>query len=114
MPKRSLGRSALPQPARAALCQLGRDLALARARRGHSLRDAAERLQLSINTVRKLEAGHPGVGLGILANALALYGMVHRLDKLADPAADHVGLTLERRRLERKGPAGKGASSFDV
>ncbi|MGH8252260.1 MAG: helix-turn-helix domain-containing protein [Steroidobacteraceae bacterium] len=114
MAKNTLGRSALPQPARTALRQLGRDLTLARARRGHSLRDAAERLQVSINTVRNLEAGHAGVGLGILANALALYGMLDRLGTLADPAADRVGLALERRKLERKGVAGKAASSFDV
>ncbi|MGH8130426.1 MAG: helix-turn-helix domain-containing protein [Steroidobacteraceae bacterium] len=114
MPKMTLGRSALPQPARAALRQLGTDLALARARRGQSLRDSAERLQVSINTVRNLEAGHPGVGLGILANALTLYGMLDRLGKLADPAADRVGLALERRKLEHKGAARKGALSFDV
>jgi transcriptional regulator with XRE-family HTH domain len=114
MPKLTLGRTALPQPARAALRQLGADLALARARRGHSLRDAAERLQVSVNTVRNLEAGHPGVGLGILANALALYGMLDRLQWLADPAADRVGLALERRKLERKGRAAHAPPDFDV
>jgi transcriptional regulator with XRE-family HTH domain len=110
----TLGRSALSQSVRAALRQLGKDLALARWRRGHSLRDAAERLQVSINTVRNLEAGHPGVGLGILANALALYGMLDRLGTLADPAADRIGLALERRKHERQGAAKKGALSFDV
>ncbi|MGQ0429047.1 MAG: helix-turn-helix domain-containing protein [Gammaproteobacteria bacterium] len=114
MSKKTLGNTALPQRARAALRVLGGDLALARARRGHSLRDAALRLQVSINTVRNLEAGHPGVGLGILANALALYGMLPRLGKLADPAADRIGLALERRKLERKGKADADALSFDV
>ena len=114
MSKRTLGRSALSQSVRAALCQLGKDLALARARRGQSLREAAVRLQVSINTVRNLEAGHPGVGLGILANAMALYGMLDRLALLADPATDRIGLALERRRHERPGASGKDAVSFDV
>jgi transcriptional regulator with XRE-family HTH domain len=114
MPKKSLGRSALPSPARAALRQLGADLALARARRGQSLRAAAARLQVSINTLRNLEAGHPGVGLGILANALALYGMLDPLGRLADPATDRLGLALERRKLERRRAGANDASSFDV
>jgi len=114
MSKHSLGRSALSNQARAALIRLGADLALARARRGMSLRDAARRLYVSINTVRNLEAGHPGVGLGILANALMLYGMLERLGGLADPAKDRVGFALERRKHQGKGPASMSAATFDV
>jgi transcriptional regulator with XRE-family HTH domain len=79
-----------------------------------SLRDAAGRLYVSINTLRNLEAGSPGVGLGILANALLLYGMLERLGELADPSADRVGLALDRRKLEHKTPKGKAAVTFDV
>ena len=114
MSKHSLGRSAIPNLARAALNKLGEDLTRARARRGMSLRDAAQRLYVSINTVRNLEAGSPGVGLGILANALMLYGMLDRLGELANPANDRVGLALERRKLQGKGLVGKGAVTFDV
>ena len=114
MSKHSLGRSAIPNLARAALNKLGEDLTRARARRGMSLRDAAQRLYVSINTVRNLEAGNPGVGLGIIANALMLYGMLDRLGQLADPANDRVGLALERRKHQGKGLVGKGAVTFDV
>ncbi len=114
MSKQSLGRSILPLPAQTALKQLGADLALARARRGMSLREAASRLYVSINTLRNLEAGKPGVSLRILANALMLYGMLEPLGKLANPGEDRVGLALERRKHQRAPGKGKGPVTFDV
>ncbi len=98
MTKKSLSNSGLTGPTQNALAQLGADLALARGRRKLSLRDAAARLFVSVNTLRSLEAGKPTVGLGALASAMMLYGMLDRLRTLADPAHDVVGLTLERRR----------------
>ena len=112
MSKRSIGRTSLTAPAISALAQLGADLAQARARRSFSLRDAAARLFVSVNTLRSLEAGKPGVGLGVLTNALMLYGMLDRLRTLADPAGDSVGSSLERRRLLLRGR--KGETTFDV
>ncbi len=112
MPKKSLGRSSLTGSARSALAQLGADLALARVRRKLSLRDAAARLFVSVNTLRHLEAGRSGVGLGVLANALMLYGMLDRLRGLADPAHDAVGLSLERRRMKHR--AAPRETAFDV
>lgn len=112
MSKRSLGRTSLTVPAQTALARLGADLALARTRRSLSLRDAAARLFVSVNTLRHLEAGYPGVGLGVLTNAMLLYGMLDRIGSLADPAADTVGLSLERRRIRRQGRARE--AEFDV
>ncbi len=112
MPKKSIGRTSLSAPALGALEQLGADLALARARRSLSLRDAAARLFVSVNTLRSLEAGKPGVGLGVLTSALMLYGMLDRLRTLADPGEDSVGLSLDRRRLLLRGRARE--SDFDV
>ncbi|MBM4218269.1 MAG: helix-turn-helix domain-containing protein [Gammaproteobacteria bacterium] len=104
-------RHALSGPSRAALSRLGADLAFARIRRGFSLREAAGRLYVSVNTLRKLEAGNPGVSLGALVNALQLYGLLDQLPALADPATDRIGLALERRTLRR---GAKGAADFDV
>jgi len=112
MSKKSLGRTSLTGPAKTALAQIGADLAFARARRKLSLRDAAARLFVSVNTLRHLEAGRPGVGLGVLANALMLYGMLHRLSPLADPAHDTVGLSLERRRAHKH--TASRETTFDV
>lgn len=112
MSGRSTGRTSLTAPALSALAQLGADLALARARRSFSLRDAAARLFVSVNTLRSLEAGKPGVGLGVLTSALMLYGMLDRLRTLADPGEDSVGLSLDRRRLLLRGRARE--NTFDV
>lgn len=71
---------------------------MARGRRGWSLREAAGRLFVSVPTLQRLERGQPGVGLGILAHALFLYGMVDRLSWLADPRFDLQSVERERRR----------------
>ena len=52
MPNQSIGRTSLSAPAQSALAQLGADLALARARRSFSLRDAAARLFVSVDRRR--------------------------------------------------------------
>jgi transcriptional regulator with XRE-family HTH domain len=104
-------RPTLSGPSRTALSRLGVDLAFARARRGFSLREAAGRLYVSVNTLRNLEAGKPGVSLGALVNALQLYGLLDRLPALADPATDRIGLARERRTLRR---GSKNQADFDV
>ena len=71
---------------------------LARQRRGWSLAAAAERLLITIPTLRRLEAGKTGVSIGVLAQALFVYGMEERLAWLADPRFDYKALTDERRR----------------
>ncbi len=111
MKEQTSRRPSLSGPSRVVLSRLGADLAFARARRGFSLREAAARLYVSVNTLRNLEAGKPGVSLGVLANALQLYGLLDRLPALADPAADRIGLALERRKLRR---GAKNQADFDV
>lgn len=98
MAKRTHSMEALPPAARSALVKLGRDLRLARERRGWSLRDAAGRLFVTVPTLQRLEAGHPGVSLGILTHALFVFGMSDRLAWLADPRFDMQSLAADARR----------------
>jgi DNA-binding XRE family transcriptional regulator len=49
----------MPLPAERALCKLGRDLALARRKRGISTSDMAARLFVSRDTLWRLERGEP-------------------------------------------------------
>jgi len=56
--------SSIPLPAAQALRQLGRDLALARRKRGISTSDMAARLFVSRDTLWRLERGDPTVALG--------------------------------------------------
>jgi hypothetical protein len=97
---------ALPPQALKALAALGSGLALARVRRRESLRAWALRIGVSVRTVQRMEAGDPGVGMGIYAGALWLIGRTDALADLADPAQDRGALVLDvraaRERLARR------------
>ena len=77
-----------------ALTALGRNIELARRRRGLSQADLASRMSVSVSTVRRLEDGHPGTALTYLASALQVFGDLEKLSLLLDTQADSVGLAL--------------------
>jgi transcriptional regulator with XRE-family HTH domain len=86
-------------PASHALRQLGRDLALARRKRGISTADMASRLFVSRDTLWRLERGDPSVALGTLAAAAFVLQLHERLAALAAPGNDALALELDERRL---------------
>ena len=94
--------SAMPLPAVLALRKLGRDLALARRKRGISTKDMAERLFVSRDTLWRLERGDPTVALGTLVTATFVLGLHDRLANLATPASDELALSLDERRLPQR------------
>src|SRR3546814_5519893 len=78
----------LPPATLGAIQKLGADLAVARLRRKESLRSWAKRLGVSVSTVQRLEAGDPGVSIGILASALWLINRDGELGQLAAPRSE--------------------------
>jgi hypothetical protein len=88
MPKIAKAILQLPPSTTAAIEKLGLDLAVARLRRKESLRSWAKRLGVSVPTLQRLEAGDPGVGIGIVATALWLIRRDGELAKLAAPEQD--------------------------
>ena len=86
--------SGLPPQSQRAIIQLGKDIALARRRRKMPQRLMAERMLVSVQTLQRLEAGDPTVGLAVLVSALHVLGMTQRLASLVAPESD--------RRAERK------------
>ena len=90
---------AIPLPAVQALRKLGRDLALARRKRGISTSDMAERLFVSRDTLWRLERGDPTVALGTLVTATFVLGLHDRVANLASPARDELALSLDEQRL---------------
>lgn len=92
----------LPLPATSALRKLGRDLALARRKRGISTADMAARLFVSRDTLWRLERGDRTVAIGTLATAAFVLQLHDRLANLAAPASDEVALALDERRLPRR------------
>ena len=92
----------MPLPAVHALRKLGRDLALARRKRGISTSDMAARLFVSRDTLWRLERGDPSVALGTFATAAFVLGLHERLANLAAPASDELGLGLDERRVPQR------------
>src|SRR5438093_11502424 len=92
----------IPLPAAHALRKLGRDLALARRKRGISTADMAARLFVSRDTLWRLERGDPTVAIGTLATAAFVLQLHERLANLAAPATDALALSLEEARLPKR------------
>jgi transcriptional regulator with XRE-family HTH domain len=92
----------LPLPAAHALRKLGRDLALARRKRGIATADMAARLFVSRDTLWRLERGDPAVAAGTLATAAFILNLHDRLANLAAPGSDALGLDLDERRLPQR------------
>lgn len=94
--------TSIPLPATHALRKLGRDLALARRKRGISTEDMAARLFISRSTLWRLERGDPTIALGTLATAAFVLQLHDRLADLAAPATDALALSLDERRLPKR------------
>ena len=94
--------TSMPLPAERALSKLGRDLALARRKRGIATSDMAARLFVSRDTLWRLERGDPTVALGTLVTAAFILNLHERIANLAAPASDGLGLSLDERRLPQR------------
>lgn len=94
--------SPIPLPVERALRRVGQSVALARRRRQLSQQALAERIGASVNTVRRLEDGHPGTALQHFARALQVFGELDKFEKLMDTAEDSVGLALMDENLPQR------------
>jgi len=84
------------------LRKLGADLREARQRRRLTMAVVAERAFTSRATLQRVEAGDPGVSMGIYAAVLQSLGLLDRLDQLADPAHDEIGRSLTSGELPQR------------
>ena len=91
-----------PLPAALTRRKLGRDLSIARRKRGISTSDMASRLFVSRDTLWRLERGDPAVALGTLATATFILKLHDRFANLAAPASDELALSLDERRLPQR------------
>lgn len=111
MPKTPRALQQLPPATVAAIEQLGADLAVARLRRKESLKTWAKRMGVSVPTLQRLEAGDPGVGIGIVATALWLLNRDGELRNLAAPEHDRGAIEKDVRAAVELGRARAQASA---
>lgn len=105
MPKTAKALLRLPPATAGAIEKLGADLAVARLRRGESLRSWAQRLGVTVSTLQRLEAGDPSVGIGIVASALWLIQRDGELGNLAAPEHDKGAIEMDVRAAVELGRA---------
>ena len=105
MPKTARAILQMPPATVAAIEKLGADLAVARLRRKESLKTWAQRMGVSVPTLQRLEAGHPGVGIGIVVTALWLIQRDGALAQLAAPELDQCAIELDIRQAQALGRA---------
>ncbi len=105
MPKTARAILQMPPATVAAIEKLGADLAVARLRRKESLKTWAQRMGVSVPTLQRLEAGEPGVGIGIVATALWLIQRDGALAQLAAPEQDQGAIEMDIRQAQALGRA---------
>lgn len=101
-------RTLFPQTQRRAEA-LGERLRLARLRRRMSLAELAARVDVTRNTLSRLERGELSTSLGVLARVLAVLGLEEDLDRLAQD--DELGQRLQDVRLRRPRRSPKGSQA---
>lgn len=91
--------TAIPLPVERALRRLGENISRARRSRQWTQKALAARIDASLSTVTRMEAGDPGVAIQHIARALQVFGELDALELLLDASRDTVGLVLMEERL---------------
>ena len=102
MPQQNINRDAAPAAVVEAVAELGRNISTARVRRKMRQDDLAVKSGITRNTLRRVEAGALGTGIGAYVAVLWALGLHDQLASVASPDLDLEGKTLEAaRRGER-------------
>lgn len=90
---------ALPVVVNGALQRLGTRVTMARKLRGLTQQELAHLADVSISTVRSMEDGAEGVGLGNFCKVLDALGLLDQLEQLLDARHDPETLAFAQRKL---------------
>lgn len=100
-PKNTSAHDLPPSPA-ANLERLGGNIRTARKLRSLSMQDLATRSMTTRETIRRLEKGHPGVSLGVLAHVLWVLQLDAQLGRIAALEHDDLGRAMAVSRLPKR------------
>lgn len=95
--KKANWESRLTSEAEISLKEVGHLLAQARRRRGFSVSELARRMGVDRRTISQLEAGHPGVSVGVLFQVMSLFYLLPGLNEVFLPENDLRALSMEIR-----------------
>ena len=94
------------------LDKLGDFLRLARKRRGWRQEDVAQRLKVSIDTIKRVEKGGKGVSIGHVLDLLSLYQRLETFAEVVNPYKDEVGISMEAERSPKRISANRYDRNF--
>jgi transcriptional regulator with XRE-family HTH domain len=94
--------SRLPIPVQKAMRKLGSDISDARRRRRITVKLLAQRADIAVRTLNKIEKGESTVAFGSYASVLFVLGMIGRLQDLIDSSHDMIGRELEEEHLPKR------------
>ena len=113
MPRLAISENTAPAKVVAAAKRLGTNIRTARKRRRIRQEDLATQVGMTVQTLRRVESGSLGTGLGAYIAALWALGLEDQVAHLADPATDLEGQTLEAvHRGARVRPSGVLSNDF--
>lgn len=113
MTKRIVGDK-LTEPVRQEVVKMGQDLRSARQARRWTQVDMALRARMSLATYKRLEAGEPGVTLGLWLQAWAQIGLLDQLAESLRPHRDARGERLRRAQCDiRVRPPSRRQADWD-
>jgi transcriptional regulator with XRE-family HTH domain len=95
MPRVAMSEDAAPAKVVATARRLGTNIRTARQRRQLRQQDLAAHAGITVPTLRRVEAGALGTGLGAYIATLWALGLEAGLADVADPVSDLEGRTLE-------------------
>jgi transcriptional regulator with XRE-family HTH domain len=97
----SRGTKARPVPivVRSSLERLGVRATMARKLRGLTQEELGHLADVSTSTVRSIEDGAEGVGIGTFLKVLQALGLMSQIEKLLDPSEDPETLAYAQRKL---------------
>ena len=99
MGRHPIAERSIPGAVTDTLVVLGQQIATARLRRRLTLRELAARSATNVVTLRRIEAGAPGTGIGAYAAVLWTMGLLTQLAEVARPDRDAEGEALAAARL---------------
>ena len=84
------------------LNKMGDFLRLARKRRGWRQEDVAQRLKVSVDTIKRVEKGSKGVSIGHVLDLLSLYQRLEAFAEVVNPYKDEVGISMDVERSPKR------------